>query len=221
MKTVHHVPAQVFTMCPVRTSRQRNVPQRKATPLPVSPSPGGRGGSLRCSKLGCAAELAAFFELRSNSCGKLDNDARVLRHALTPASALLGTVRRGWERAPHGPLLRSACGPSLRSARQSARASCVGSAERVTGTWRSCESSSRVVPAPHPCWLRREAQGLGWVRVPKDTRTSCSSLPMLFERSSKNAASSSAPPQDRASQVAPLRPTGRKGDADWGPPSLW
>ena len=75
--------------------RQKKVGQEKTTPLPVSPSPEGRGGSLRCSVLGCAAELAAFFELRSNSCGKLDNDARVLRHALTPGPALLGTVRRG------------------------------------------------------------------------------------------------------------------------------
>ncbi len=90
----------------------------------------------------------------------------------------------------------------------------------VTDPRRSCEAAAVFVPAPHPCWLRREAQGLGWVRVPKDTRTSCSSLPMLFERSSKNAASSSAPPQARASQVAPVRPTGRTGDADWGSPFL-
>ena len=96
----------------------------------------------------------------------------------------------------------------------------VGSAQRVTDTRRGCEAAAVCFPAPHPCWLRREAQWLGWVRVPKDTRTSCSSLPMLSERSSKNAASSSAPPQARASQVAPVRPTGRTGDADWGSPFL-
>ncbi|MBB6561908.1 hypothetical protein HNP48_004610 [Acidovorax soli] len=115
----------------------------------------------------------------------------------------------------HGPLLRSACGPSLRSARQGDCASCVGSAQRVTDTRRSCESSSRVVPAPPPFWLRREAQELGWVRVPKDTRTSSSSLPQLFERSSQNAASSAAPPQIRASQVAPIA-LRAMGDADSG-----
>ncbi len=160
-------------------------------------------------------------ELRSDNRGESDNDARVLRHALTPGPALLGTVRRGWERAPLGPLLRSACGPSLRSASQSERAQPVGSPHRARHRPKAqLRSSSRVDPAPHPCWLRREAQGLGWVRVPKDTRTSCSGLPMLFERSSKNAASSSAPPQARASQVAPVRPTGRTGDADWGSPFL-
>ncbi len=158
-------------------------------------------------------------ELRSNNRGESDNDARVLRHALTPGPALLGTVRRGWERAPHGPLLRSACGPSLRSARQG------GCAARLQRGARSrhqaqLRSSSRLVPAPHPFWLRREAQELGWACVPKDTHASSSDLPQLFERSSKNAASSAAPPQLRASQVAPVRPTGRTGDADWGSPFL-
>ena len=196
---------------------------RKGDPAARVPLAGGRGGSLRCSVLGwrrrtpCAASAR---QLRSNSFGEPDDDARVLRHALTPGPALLGMVRRGWERAPLGPLLRSACGPSLRSARQSAHRTRRQRAARNRHP-AQLRSSSRAVPAPHPCWLRREAQELGWVRVPKDTRTSCSSLPMLFERSSKNVASSAAPPQDRASQVAPIRPTGRMGDADWGPPSLW
>ena len=40
----------------------------------------------------------------------------------------------------------------------------------------------------------REAQGRGWVRVPKDTRTSCTDLPQLFERSAQRAVSSAARP---------------------------
>ncbi len=97
-------------------------------------------------------------------------------------------------------------GPSLRSARQGDRASCVGSARRVTDPRRGCEGSSRVVPAPHPCWLRREAQELGWVRVPKDTRTSSSSSSLLSERSSKNAASSATPTPDPSIAGCPHSP---------------
>ena len=40
----------------------------------------------------------------------------------------------------------------------------------------------------------REAQGRGCVRVPKDTRTSCTDLPQLFERSAQRAVSSAAHP---------------------------
>ena len=194
---------------PFFASPKKGTPKKGDPAARVPTRPVGEWGSLRCSCLGCAAEFAAFFELRSNSCGKLDNDARVLRHALTPGPVLLGTVRRGWERAPYGPLLRSACGPSLRSARQDDRASFVGSAQRVTDPRRSCAAAAVPDPAPHPCWLRREAQGLGWVRVPQDTRTSCSGSSRMFERSSQNAASSATPPQDRASQVAPIA---RQGD---------
>jgi hypothetical protein len=86
----------------------------------------------------------------------------------------------------------------------------VGSAQRVTDTRRSCAAAAFSVPAPHPCWLRREAQALGWACVPEDTHASSSSLPQLFERSSKNAASSAAPPQVRASQVARSEAKGRR-----------
>ena len=141
--------------------RQKKVGQEKATPLPVSPSYCVRGGSLRCSVLGCAAELAAFFELRSISCGKPDNDARVLRHALTPGPALLGTVRRGWERAPLGPLLRSArCAVAALGLGRAATPP-VGSAQRVTDTRRSCEAAAGWTPLPTPsgCAEKRRSWG--------------------------------------------------------------
>ena len=136
--------------------RRSKVPKRKATPLPVSPTAlSGAGGSLRCSVLGCAAELAAFCELRSDSCGKLDDDARVLRHALTPGPALLGTVRRGWERAPYGPLLRSACGPSLRSARQGGCAQL----DQIPGAAAQQQPCLSPLPTPSGCAEKRRSWG--------------------------------------------------------------
>jgi hypothetical protein len=150
-------------------------------------------------------------ELRSNIRGESDNDARVLRHALTPGPALLGTARRGGDRAPHGPLLRSARSAVAALGLGRAAAPPVGSAQRVTDTRRSCQGSSRVVPAPHPCWLRREAQELGWACVPKDTHASSSGSSMLFERSSKNAASSSTPTPVPSIAGCPHRPSGDGG----------
>ena len=87
-------------------------------------------------------------ELRSNNRGESDNDARVLRHALTPGPALLGTVRRGWERAPYGPLLRSACGPSLRSARQGDSAPTVGSAQCEPTSGAAAQQQPFLTPPP-------------------------------------------------------------------------
>jgi hypothetical protein len=197
-------PRYLFFASPKKSTQKKGDPAARVPSLrcgqPAMLAPGVHRGT-RC--------VRPSGELRSNIRGESDNDARVLRHALTPGPALLGTVRRGGERAPHGPLLRSACGPSLRSARQGGHAARRQRGAR-TDTRRSCESSSRVVPAPHPFWLRREAQELGWVRMPKDTRTSSSGLPQLFERSSKNAASSAAPPQIRASQVARSEAQGRR-----------
>ncbi len=90
-------------------------------------------------------------------------------------------------------------------------ASCVGSAQRVTDTRRSCAAAAVPDPAPHPCWLRREAQELGWVRVPKDTRTSLSSSSLLSERSSKNAASSATPTPDPSIAGCPRSPDRANG----------
>ncbi len=156
----------------------------------------------------CAASAR---QLRSNSFGEPDDDARVsCGTRATPASALLGTFRRDW--GPHtGHCFARPGGPSLRSARQSDRVSCVGSAQRVTNTRRGCQGSSRVVPASYPCWLRREAQELGWVHVPKDTCTSWSSSSMLSERSSKNAASSSTPTPDPSIAGCPRSPDRANG----------
>ena len=161
-------------------------PKERRPRCPCPPRPGARGQPAMLGpgvrrRTPCAPSAR---ELRSNSFGEPDNDARVLRHALTPGPALLGTVRRGWERAPYGPLLCSAAW-SIAALGSSGRPrpTCRQRAAR-TDARRSCVSSSRLVPVPHPFWLRRDAQELGWACVPKDTHDSSSSLPMLFERSS-------------------------------------
>ena len=103
---------------------------------------------------------------------------------LTPQPPRRRRSQQGWDsrtsQQPHGPLLRSASqsrreaparsGPSVAMARMDVR--------------------SRWVPF---CACR-EAQGRECVRVPQDTRTSCTDSPQLFERSAQRAASSAAHP---------------------------
>ena len=59
-----------------------------------------------------------------------------------------------------------------------------GACARETGPSAAQRSNG---PCGCPFWVPfcacREAQGRGCVRVPKDTRTSCTDLPQLFERS--------------------------------------
>ena len=72
-------------------------------------------------------------------------------------------------------------GPSLRSAQFAQR---VALAPARRGRAQRSEAMARVdVRFWVPFCARREAQGRGCVRVPKDTRTSCTDLPQLFERS--------------------------------------
>ncbi len=186
--------------------------QKKGDPAARVPLARGRGGSLRCSVLGCTAELAAF-PLRVNSAQTTAVSQFTMRVSFgtrSPQALRFSARSEGGGNGLHTGhcFARPVVLRCARLARAIVRR--VDSAQRVTDTRRSCQSSSRVVPAPHPCWLRREAQGLGWVRVPKDTRTSLSSSSQLFERSSKNVASSATPPQERASQVARSEAEGRR-----------
>ena len=72
-------------------------------------------------------------------------------------------------------------GPSLRSPQLSQRAA-LAPARR--GRAQRSEAMALVdVRFWVPFCACREAQGRGCVRVPKDTRTSCTDLPQLFERS--------------------------------------
>jgi len=200
--------------------RQRKVPKRKATPLPVSPAL--RSGATCDARAWGVPQNSLRSANSAQTAAASQTTMRVSFGTRSPQALRFSARSEGGGSGLHtGHCFARPGGPSLRSARQGDRASFVGSTQRVTDPRRSCAAAAVFVPVPHPCWLRREAQELGWVRVPKDTRTSSSGLPQLFERSSKNAASSAAPPQIRASQVAPVRPTGRTGDADWGSPFLW
>ena len=203
---------------------KRKSPKRRRPRCPCPPSPyRALGAACDARAWGDAEELPAL-PLRGSSgqtASASQTTMRVSFGTRSPQALRFSARSEGGGTGLHtGHCFARPGGPSLRSARQSDRPDRRQRAAR-TDPRRSCAAAAVFVPAPHPFWLRREAQELGWVRVPKDTRTSWSSLPMLFERSSKNAASSSAPPELRASQAAPVRPTGRTGDADWGPPSLW
>jgi len=160
-------------------------------------------------------------ELRSDNRGESVHDARVLRHALTPGPALLGTVRRGWKRAPYGPLLRSARVAVAALGLGRALAPPVGSALREPTFGAAAQQQPSLTPLPTPagCAEKRRAWG-GCVcrrtHALRDlARRGCLSGVRRTQRVPRR------PPQARASQVAPVRPTGRTGDADWGPPSLW
>jgi hypothetical protein len=140
-------------------------------------------------------------ELRSNNRGESDNEARVLRHALIPGPALLGTVRRGGERAPHGCCFRSRAEGRL----------CAARCRRPTRSEANgAERSDGPCGAPNPFWTCREAQKLGW-RVCRRTHA----LRHLTRRSCLTGAASErqrreffGAPQLRASQVAPERSAG-------------
>jgi hypothetical protein len=223
MKSVHHVPAQVFTMSPVCTLRQRKVPKRKATPLPVSPSPGGEGAACDARSWGAPRNsLRSSNSAQTSAASQMTK--RVCPAAHTPPQLLRFSARSEGGGYRHGPLLRSARSASLRLAWAGRSRPSRRQRAARTDTRRSCVAAAVLVPASHPFWLRREAQELGWVHVPKDTCTSSSGSSMLSEQSSPAGGTQRVhrrPPQIRASQVAPVRPTGRTGDADWGSPSLW
>ena len=93
----------------------------------------------------------------------------------TPSLRYGADLRRGNRTAqqPHAPLLR----PAPLSQR-------VALAPARTGP-------SEAMARMDVCWVPfcacREAQGRGCVRVPKDTRTSCTDSPQLFERSAAGA----------------------------------
>ena len=156
-------------------SRQKKVPQRKATPLPVSPlARWASGAACDARSWGGAEELAALpLGVSSTQTASASQMTRRVSFGTRSPQALRFSARS--EGGGNG-LQSGYCFARpvvLRCARLArALTEHVGSAQRVTDTRRSCEAAAVFVPAPHPCWLRREAQGLGWVRVPKDTRTS-------------------------------------------------
>lgn len=100
----------------------------------------------------------AALPLRSNSCGELDHEAAVsCGTAAAPASALLGTVRRG-KREPNtgcaqiAPLAFSSSKLGAAAAhgdyQDGAFPTCFASTTEVQTLFQECELLARILPAP-------------------------------------------------------------------------
>ncbi|PIF25209.1 hypothetical protein CLU88_0025 [Acidovorax sp. 56] len=160
--------------------RPKKSKQKKGDPKSATPAL-RFGANLRRSGCGVRRRThCAPAAHRSNSCGKSVHEARALRRACHPATAPAQAQPQGVDsraaEQPHGPLLRSASW-SQRAAHARSGPS---------------EAMARMDVRWVPFCACREAQGRGCVRVPQDTRTSCTDLPQLFERSAQRAVSSAA-----------------------------
>ena len=165
---------------------------------------------LRCATgqpevLGCGVRRVthcAPVALRSDRRGESVDEAPVCpaAHPRHPASCAPQAHTEGvgslTTQQPYGPSLRSdlssrAQAPCAAQSRPSAAMACGDVRLRV------------------PFCACLEAQGRGCVRVPQDTRTSCTDSPQLFERSAQRAVSSAAHPltEHRRLPVAQRRDT--------------
>ena len=185
--------------------KERN--QRKGDPAVRVPplrygQPAMLGQGVR-RRTHCALR-APFKQLRQVSA----RSACVLRHTHPPPALRFSARTEGNPGSGHpsGPSLRSA--PFRGRKRHALRRP--GRAQR----WPVWMSAFRV-----PFCARREAQGRGCVRVPKDTRTSCTDSPQLCKRSAAGA--------QRVLRWHPLHEHRRlprsaaKGTRAVGSPSLW
>ena len=165
-------------------SRQKNVGQEKATPLPVSP-PARWANGAACDARSWGAPRNS---LRSANSAQTSAASQITKRVCPAAHAPPQLLRFSARSEGGGSGLHSGhcfARPVVLRCARLARALAPKLRQRAArpDTRRGCAAAAAPDSAPHPCWLRREAQGLGWVRVPKDTRTSSSGLPQLFERS--------------------------------------
>ena len=123
---------------------------------------------------------------RSDSHGESDDEAWARGRPCSPRNCpAAGAASRGWT-AEH-PNSRTATrafaslGPIFRA-----------QAPRAAQARPSAAMARMDVRLRVPFCACREAQGRVCVRVPQDTRTSCTDLPQLFERSAQRAVSSAA-----------------------------
>ena len=148
------------------------------------PASGRLRGAPQNSLRACGAPFEQLRRVSSRSMGAATPMPPRNRPAAGAAS------RGGTAEQPNSPH-----GPSLRSASRSRRAAPAPS--------RPSAAMARVVVRLRvPSCACREAQGRGCVRVPQDTRTSCTDSPQLFERSAPARSEFCGAPPDRASQVA-------------------
>ena len=167
------------------------------------------GAACDARSWGGADELAAF-PLRVNSAqtasaSQITKCVCPAAHAPTPAPALLGAASRGGERVPLGCCFAATpgVGYALRAADETGTIALASRAQRRT--IRPSEAMARM--EPHPLLTVPRSAGPG-VSACRRTRASLSSLPQLFERSSKNAASSAAHPRHEHRRLPP-RPRAR------------
>ena len=120
--------------------------------------------------------LRATRSVQTTAASQSTKHGRSDAHA-TPQPPRRRRSQQGWgSRTANIPSGHRCARPSLRSARR----------------LRPRDGAERSAAKQWPVWMSapwvpfcacREAQGRGCVRVPKDTRTSCTDLPQLFERS--------------------------------------
>ena len=167
-------------------------------------------GNLRCSCLGCAAELTSRLRRSVQTTAASQFTMRVCPAAHAPPHALRSSAHpegRGAEH-PHGPSLRSAQ-PARRAAPAPANG---GRAQRWPVRLFGCS-------AVHPCWLRLRRGGCG-----VSMRASARMLRELTRRSCLNGAATQrsefcgAP---RKRPAAGLPRSAAQGSQTGGSPFLW
>ena len=160
-------------MCPVHTRRQKKVGQEKATPLPVSPSPGARGqpamlgpGVTPKNSLRCLCEAAPVKQLRRARQRCACPAARAHPRPFASRHGQKG-VGAGSTRAiaSLGPMCRRCARHAGRLRRPSA-----ARIARVTDPRRSCAAAAVWTPLPTPAGCAEKRMSWGG-RVCRRTHT--------------------------------------------------
>ncbi len=157
---------------------------RKGDPQSASPiRPVGRmGAACDARAWGGADELAAFFELRSDSIGKPDHEVHVSFGTRThPRPCASRRSQQGWGAGTTRLLLRSCAGCRLRAARCRRAAQPPWRVERSEGP-QAERSNGPCGARSHPLLTVPRSAGPG-VSACRRTRASSSGSPKLFDRS--------------------------------------
>jgi hypothetical protein len=194
---------------------KRKSPKRRRPPVCVPRSPyRANGGNLRCSVLGWCRRTHCVLpsgELRSNSCGKPDHEVRVSFGTRThPSPCASRRSQQGWgagTKTAAAAQLR--LGSGTRCALPTFGARPPWRAERSEGP-QAERSNGPSGARSHPLLTVPRSAGPG-VSASRRTRASLSGLPQLFERSSKNVASSAAHPRPEHRRLPPCPRQGGHG----------
>ncbi|RKR70348.1 hypothetical protein C8C94_4896 [Acidovorax sp. 94] len=161
--------------------RQRKVSKRKATPS-LRPLRCAKGQTCVGAVAGCAAELTA----RLRRSARTTAASQSTKHGRSDAHATPQPPRR--RRSQQGVGHPNIQQPNSHTGLCFARPHLAGASATRCANWAERSNGPYGCPIPRvPFCACREAQGRGGVRVPKDTRTSCTDSPQLFERSAAGA----------------------------------